>query len=56
MGLSIDGVSFNAVTALTFSHEVGETLPMVSPTFPLGLGEKLAPAHIYPENLWIIGK
>ncbi|ELY6299094.1 serine acetyltransferase, partial [Cronobacter sakazakii] len=34
--LSIDGVSFNALTAITFSHEVDETLPTVSLTFPLG--------------------
>ncbi|NUW60873.1 serine acetyltransferase [Cronobacter muytjensii] len=54
--LNIDGVSFNAVTAITFSHEVGETLPTVSLTFPLGIDERLVPARPYPENLWIIEK
>lgn len=54
--LSLDGVSFNAVTAITFCHEVGETLPTVSLTFPLGIGERLAPARPYPENLRIIEK
>lgn len=54
--LSIDGVSFNAVTAITFNHEVGEMLPTVSLTFPLGIGERLVPARPYPENLRIIEK
>ncbi|EOI5817247.1 serine acetyltransferase [Cronobacter dublinensis] len=54
--LSIDGVSFNAVTAITLSHEVGETLPTASLTFPLGIGERLAPARPYRENLRIIEK
>lgn len=27
---SIDGIRFDSVTAITFSHEVGETLPTVS--------------------------
>ncbi|WP_105621664.1 serine acetyltransferase [Cronobacter malonaticus] len=54
--LNIDGVSFNAVTAITFSHEVGETLPTVSLTFPLDNGERLVPARPYPENLRIIEK
>ncbi|EPT8947553.1 serine acetyltransferase [Cronobacter malonaticus] len=54
--LSIDVVSFNAVTAITFSHEVGETLPTVSLTFPLGISERLVPARPNPENLRIIEK
>ncbi len=54
--LSIDGVSFNTVTAITFSHEVGETLPTVSVTFPLGIGERLVPASLSRENLRIIEK
>ncbi len=56
MELSIDGVSFKTVTAITFSHEVGETLPTVSLTFPLGIGERLTPARPYPENLRVIEK
>lgn len=54
--LSIDGVSFNTVTAITFSHEVGETLSTVSLTFPLGIGERLVPASLSRENLRIIEK
>lgn len=54
--LSIEGVSFNTVTAITFSHEVGETLPTVSLTFPLGIGERLVPASLSRENLRIIEK
>lgn len=54
--LSIDGVSFNTVTAITFRHEVGETLPTVSLTFPLGIGERLVPASLSRENLRIIEK
>ncbi|WP_024558299.1 serine acetyltransferase [Franconibacter pulveris 1160] len=54
--LSIDGVSFNTVTAISFSHEVGETLPTVSLTFPLGIGERLVPASLSRENLRIIEK
>ncbi len=54
--LSIDGVSFNTVTAITFSHEVGETLPTISLTFPLGIGERLVPASLSRENLRIIEK
>ncbi|NHV95637.1 serine acetyltransferase [Cronobacter sakazakii] len=54
--LSIDGVSFNAVTAITFSHELGETLPTVSLTFPLGISERLVPASLSRENLRIIEK
>ncbi|MBK4126046.1 serine acetyltransferase [Enterobacter roggenkampii] len=54
--LSIDGVSFKAVTAITFNHEVGETLPTVSLSFPLGVGERLVPASLSRENLRIIEK
>ncbi|MBW9419927.1 MULTISPECIES: serine acetyltransferase [Enterobacter cloacae complex] len=54
--LSIDGVSFKTVTAITFSHTVGETLPTVSLTFPLGIGERLVPDNLPRENLRIIEK
>jgi len=54
--LSIDGVSFKNVTAITFSHTVGDTLPIVSLTFPLGIGERLVPANLSRENLHIIEK
>lgn len=54
--LSIDGVSFKSITAINFSHEVGETLPTVSLTFPCGVGERLVPATISRENLRIIEK
>lgn len=54
--LSIDGVSFKTVTAITFNHEVGETLPTVCLTFPLGVGEWLVPASLSRENLRIIEK
>ena len=54
--LSIDGVSFSSVTAINFNHEVGETLPTVSLTFPLGVGERRVPANLSRENLRIIEK
>jgi len=54
--LSIDGVSFKTITAITFNHEVGETLPTVSLTLPLGVGERLAPSSLSRENLRIIEK
>lgn len=54
--LIIDGVSFKNVTAITFNHEVGATLPTVSLTFPLGVGERLVPASLSRENLRIIEK
>ena len=54
--LSIDDVSFKTITALTFNHEVGETLPTVSLTFPLGVGERLVPANLPRDNLRIIEK
>lgn len=54
--LCIDGVSFNTLTAITFSHEVGETLPTISLTLPIGIGERLAPASLSHENLRIIEK
>lgn len=54
--LSIDGVSFNTVTTITFSHSVGETLPTVSLTFPIVIGERLVPASLSRENLHIIEK
>ncbi len=54
--LSIDGVSFKNVTAITFNHEVGETLPIVSLSLPLGVGERLAPSNLSRDNLRIIEK
>ncbi|MDI7592588.1 hypothetical protein QLY72_09080 [Cronobacter malonaticus] len=48
--LSIEGVSFNTVTAITFSHEVGETLPTVSLTFPLGLGNDWCQPALTPKT------
>ncbi|AVI89743.1 serine acetyltransferase [Klebsiella pneumoniae] len=54
--LSIDSVSFKTVTAITFNHEAGETLPTVSLTFPFGVGERLVPATLSRENLRIIEK
>ncbi len=54
--LSIDGVSFKTVTAITFNHEIGETLPAVSLSFPLGVGERLVPASLSRENLRIFEK
>ncbi|WP_222890224.1 serine acetyltransferase [Enterobacter sp. C2] len=54
--LSIDGVKFSSVTAISLSHEVGETLPSVSLTMPLGVGERLEPTSLSRENLRIIEK
>ncbi len=54
--LSIDGLSFKTVTAITFSHTAGEALPTVSLTFPLGFGERLAPSSLSRDNLRIIEK
>ncbi|HAJ7390813.1 TPA: serine acetyltransferase [Escherichia coli] len=54
--LSIDGVSFNSVTAINFNHAVGETLPTVSLTLPIGISERLVPASQSRENLRIIEK
>lgn len=54
--LSIDGVSFKTVTSISLHHEVGETLPTVSLTFPLGVGERLVPASLSRENMRIIEK
>lgn len=54
--LSIDGISFSSLTAINFHHEVGETLPTVTLTIPLGTRERLVP-HCQPrENLRIIEK
>lgn len=33
----VDGVQFNSVAAIGFSHDLGEALPMVSMTIPLGV-------------------
>lgn len=54
--LSIDGICFKSVTAITFNHEVGETLPTVSLTLPVGIGEPLVPVSIPRENLRFIKK
>lgn len=51
---SIDGVQFNTVTANEFSHEVGEMLPSVSMTIPIGVGKPLMPSSLSRENLQII--
>ena len=53
---SIDGIQFNSVTAIGFSHEVGETLPSVSMSLPLGVGRTLVPASLFRENLQVIEK
>lgn len=54
--LSIDGICFMSVTALSISHEVGKTLPEVNLTIPVGVGKRLAPASPDPQNLRIIEK
>ena len=53
---SIDGIQFNSVSAIVFSHEVGETLPSVSMSIPIGIGKSLVPASLSRENLQIIEK
>lgn len=53
---SIDGIQFNSVTAIGFSHEVGETLPSVSMSIPIVTGNTLVPANLSRENLQIIEK
>lgn len=53
---SIDGIQFNSVTAIRFSHEVGETMPSVSMSIPIGIGKSLIPASLSRENLQIIEK
>lgn len=54
--LSIDGIQFNSVTAIGFTHEVGEDMPMVSMSIPIGVGKSLVPANLSRENLKIIEK
>lgn len=54
--LSIDGISFSSVTAINLHHDVGETLPTVTLTIPLGTGERLVPHSQPRENLHIIEK
>lgn len=54
--LSIDGISFDTLTGISFSHTVGETLPTVSLTLSLGIGERLVPASLSQENLHMIEK
>lgn len=53
---SIDGIQFNSVTAIGFSHEVGETLPSVSMSITIGTSKTLVPASLSQENLQIIDK
>jgi len=53
---SIDGIQFNSVTAIGFSHEVGETMPSVTMSIPIGIGKSLVPASLSRENLQIIEK
>ncbi|MDF2040828.1 MULTISPECIES: serine acetyltransferase [unclassified Pantoea] len=53
---SIDGVLFNSVTAIGFSHEVGETMPSVTMSIPIGTGKSLLAASLSRENLQIIEK
>lgn len=53
---SIDGIQFNSVTAIDFSHEVGETMPSVSMSIPIGIGKSRVPASLSRENLQIIEK
>lgn len=53
---SIDGIQFNSVTAIEFSHEVGQTMPTVSMSIPVGVGRELVPSSLSRENLQIIEK
>lgn len=53
---SIDGIVFNSVTAIGFSHEVGETMPSVSISIPIGTGKTLEPSSLCRQNLQIIEK
>lgn len=53
---SIDGIQFNSVTAIEFSHEVGETMPSVSMSIPIGTGKPLVPPSLSRQNLQIIEK
>lgn len=53
---SIDGIQFNSVTAIGFTHELGETMPSVSMSIPIGIGNSLVPASQSRENLQIIEK
>lgn len=54
--LSIDGVSFKQVTAISFKHEGGSTPPEVSLTFPISTGERLVHPIPSRENLQTINK
>lgn len=54
--LSIDGVCFMSVTAISLNHEAGNTLPVVNLTIPLGVGIRLVPGSPDPQNLSIIEK
>ena len=53
---SIDGIHFNSVTAIGFSHEVGETMPTVSMSIPIGTGKTLVLPSLSRQNLQIIEK
>ncbi|WP_312227069.1 serine acetyltransferase [Pseudescherichia sp.] len=54
--LSIDGICFKSVTAMSLHHEAGKTLPVITLTIPLGVGKRLEPASLARENLQIIEK
>lgn len=54
--LSIDGISFSSLTAISLHHQVGETLPTVTLTIPIGTRERLVPNPQPRENLRIIEK
>lgn len=54
--LSIDNVSFKHATAVSFSHEVGEMLPTITLTLPIGVGDRLVPSGIPHSSLHVIEK
>lgn len=54
--LSIDGLDFKTITAITLRHDISEVLPNVTLTFPIGVGERLIPDACARENLHIIEK
>lgn len=54
--LSIDGVDFKTITAITLRHEISEVLPNVTLTFPVGVGKRPVPDACSRENLQIIEK
>ena len=54
--LSIDGVSFNYATAITFNHKPGETLPTVTLSLPIGIGGRLVSTCTSRQQLRSIDK